>query len=130
MRTIEMRLIKKELKDDNGHTFSVYYCKYLNSEGEIRYKDVTIKKSLIPEIDKILVNNSVDLTFSLSENKDDKDADIFQSWKSKQQKDGSYKYVKDENGNKIPKFVIAKFSTKNIMIVDIEFPISTWNLDD
>ena len=86
MRTFEMRLIKKELKDDNGHTFPVYYCKYLNSKGEIRYKDVTIKKELIPEIDKILVENSVDLIFSLSENKDDKDADIFQSWKSKQQK--------------------------------------------
>lgn len=125
LKQIEGSIRKKFVKAKNGNEFPVYYFMHLKKDGvSVGFYDCTIKKELIPAIDKRMGDaKRLDVTLSNTNNsKDDPNTDSFMTWKTKKNQKGEYVLVRDKDGNRIPKIVIQNFAESNILPIDIIYP--------
>lgn len=123
MKNIALRIVKGEGKTKEGHKFPRYYAVYARN-GERAYIDVSFAgDTLNTYVSAITARHTfyLDVILSFALVKEEyKDQSAFIAPKRRKNEDGTYSYITDKHGNRVPHIVITKLETSDILPVGKE----------
>ena len=126
MKSIQFRIVKTEGKTKDGRKFPRYYAIYVRN-GERAYIDVSFTgdtlKSFLGYLDSRKASY-LDVSLPFAEKKEERENQhAFIAPKRKKNADGSYSYITDRKGNRIPHIVVTKLDPNDIYPVGKEIKL-------
>lgn len=127
MKSIQFRIVKTEGKTKEGRKFPRYYAIYVRN-GERAYIDVSFTgdtlKAFLGYLDSHKASY-LDVSLPFAEKKEERENQhAFVAPKRKINVDGTYSYITDRKGNRIPHIVITKLNKDDILVGGIKLPES------
>lgn len=117
MKKIQLRIVKTEGKTKEGRKFPRYYAIYVRN-GERAYIDVSFTGDTLNAFVGYLASrksNYLDVALPFAQKKEERDSQhAFIAPKRKKNTDGSYSYITDRKGNRIPHIVVTKLDPDDI----------------
>lgn len=126
MKQIALRIVKGEGKTKEGRKFPRYYAIYAKN-GERAYIDVSFSGETLNAYLSALSSRHLsylDVSLAFAQKKEERDNQhAFIAPKRKKNDDGSYSYIADRKGNRIPHIVVTKLEPTDILPVGKEIKL-------
>ena len=126
MKKVSLRIVRGEGHTKDGHTFPRYYAIY-EKAGERAYIDVSFTGDTLNTFTGCLTSrksNYLDVSLPFAQKKEERDSQhAFIAPKRKKNADGSYSYITDRKGNRIPHIVVTKLDPNDIYPVGKEIKL-------
>lgn len=126
MKNIALRIVRGEGKTKEGRKFPRYYAIY-SRNGERAYIDISFSgDTLNTYVTAITSRHSsfLDVNLLFAQKKEERDQQhAFIAPKRKKNEDGSYSYITDRKGNRIPHIVVTKLTSSDILPVGQEIKL-------
>ena len=126
MKKVSLRIVRGEGHTKDGHTFPRYYAIY-EKAGERAYIDVSFTGDTLNTFTGCLTSrksNYLDVSIPFAQKKEERDSQhAFIAPKRKKNADGSYSYITDRKGNRIPHIVVTKLDPNDIYPVGKEIKL-------
>ena len=117
MKNISLRIVRTVAHTKDGHTFPRYYAVY-EKAGERAYIDVSFTGDTLNAFVGYLASRKssyLDVSLPFAQKKEERDSQhAFIAPKRKKNAEGSYSYITDKKGNRIPHIVVTKLDPDDI----------------